>query len=131
MRKLILQMSVSVDGIVAAPKDVGGPSPVPEDPALKKLKLTWLGQAGCHIMGRTTYEEMSAHWPYSDDDYAAPMNEIPKVVFSRTLAAAPWNRSSIARGDLVAEAATLKDQPGGDIIATAAPASPIRCCPPE
>jgi dihydrofolate reductase len=38
-------------------------------------------------------------------------------VGSRTLATAPWERSSIARGDLVAEIATLKDQPGGDIIA--------------
>ena len=53
----------------------------------------------------------------SEDDYAAPMNEIPKVVFSRTLGTAPWERSGIARGDLVAEIATLKDQPGGDIIA--------------
>ncbi len=39
MRNLILQMSVSLDGVVAAPKDVGGLSPVPEDPQLKRLKL--------------------------------------------------------------------------------------------
>jgi dihydrofolate reductase len=33
-------------------------------------------------MGRVTYEEMAEFWPTSDDAYAAPMNDIPKVVFS-------------------------------------------------
>ena len=37
-------------------------------------------------MGWVTYEEIAAHRPTSTDDYAAPMNEIPKVVFSKTLA---------------------------------------------
>ena len=36
-------------------------------------------------MGWVTYEEIAAHRPTSTDDYAAP-NEIPKVVFSKTLA---------------------------------------------
>ncbi len=36
-------------------------------------------------MGRVTYEEMAEFWPVSDDAYAAPMNDIPKVVFSSTL----------------------------------------------
>jgi dihydrofolate reductase len=45
------------------------------------------------------------------------MNEIPKVVFSRTLAAATWPESSIARGDLAEEIAALRAQPGGEIIA--------------
>jgi len=68
-------------------------------------------------MGRVTYEEMAAHWPTSTDDYAAPMNEIPKVVFSKTLDKATWAESSIARGDLEDEIATLRRQPGREIIA--------------
>jgi dihydrofolate reductase len=36
-------------------------------------------------MGRVTYEEMAGFWPTSDDEYAVPMNDIPKVVFSQTL----------------------------------------------
>ena len=59
-------------------------------------------------MGRVTYEEMATHWPTSADDYAAPMNEIPKVVFSKTLDEATWPESSIARGDLADEIATLR-----------------------
>jgi dihydrofolate reductase len=64
-----------------------------------------------------TYEEMAGFWPASTDDYAAPMNEIPKVVFSRTLAEATWPESSVARGDLAQEIAALRAQPGGEIIA--------------
>jgi dihydrofolate reductase len=117
MRKVILQMSISIDGVAAAPKEAGGLSPVPEDPELVAMKLEWLGQAGCHIMGRTTYEEMSGHWPYSDHRYAAPMNALPKVVFSSTLTDAPWETSRIARGDLGEEIGALKAEPGGDILA--------------
>lgn len=117
MRKVILTMSMSIDGVVVAPNDAKGLSPVREDPELKALKLDWLGQAGCHIMGRTTYEEMASHWPYSDDAYAEPMNALPKVVFSRTLTEAPWETSRIAGGDLAEEIAALKLEPGRDIIA--------------
>jgi hypothetical protein len=33
---------------------------------------------------------MAAYWPTSTSEYAAPMNEIPTVVFSRTLEDAGW-----------------------------------------
>jgi dihydrofolate reductase len=68
-------------------------------------------------MGRVTYEQMAGHWPTATDDYAAPMNDIPKVVFSKTLPTADWAGSRIARGDLTQEIAALKSEPGGDIIA--------------
>jgi len=68
-------------------------------------------------MGRTTYEEMAGFWPTCDDEYAAPMNDIPKVVFSKTLTSANWARSTIASGDLADEITALKREPGGDMIA--------------
>ena len=42
-----------------------------------------LWQAGAHLMGRRTFHDMAAYWPSSTELFAAPMNEIPKVVFSR------------------------------------------------
>ena len=48
-------------------------------------QLDWMSDIGLHLMGRNTYEEMAGFWPTSDDAYAAPMNNIPKVVFSKTL----------------------------------------------
>ena len=55
-------------------------------------------------------------WPTSTDRFAKPMNDIPKVVFSRTLTRADWPTTTIAGGDLAEEVAELKDEPGGDVI---------------
>jgi dihydrofolate reductase len=119
MRKLALQMGVSLDGMVARPGrfGAGGWGVPPEDPALRARKIAWIGDADLHLMGRATYEEMAGFWPTSDDEYAAPMNDIPKVVFSKTLTRADWPQSTIARGDLAEEINALKRQPGKDMIA--------------
>jgi dihydrofolate reductase len=68
-------------------------------------------------MGRVTYEAMAGYWPMSTHPYAALMNDIPKVVFSRTLDRADWPDSQIARGDIADEVARLKREPGKDLIA--------------
>jgi dihydrofolate reductase len=118
MRKLILSMGVSLDGFVARPGRggaVGGDRP--DDPALKKLKLEWMRKIDFHLMGRNTYEEMAGFWPTSDDAYAAPMNDIPKIVFSKTLQHADWNKTRIARGELAQEIAGLKRESGKDLLA--------------
>jgi dihydrofolate reductase len=116
MRRVVLQMSVSVDGFVAGPQGGLGGS-LPEGDDLIAWKLEQLYETGTHIMGRVTYEQMAAHWPSATDEYAAPMNELPKVAFSKTLERADWNDSRVARGDTADEIARLKQQPGKDIMA--------------
>ena len=118
MRRLILQTSVSIDGYVAAldrshPWNEGGSG----DPRIKQWILESVWGAGAHLMGRVTYEEMSTAWPGSTSDFAPPMNEIPKVVFSKTLEHADWADTTIARGDLTDEIVRLKSEPGKDLIA--------------
>jgi dihydrofolate reductase len=118
VRKLVLEMALSLDGLVAGPGKNGSVGvATPEDPALKRRKLDWLQDTGLHLMGRKTYEGMSEFWPASHDAYAAPMNDIPKVVFSKTLTRAAWRESRIARGDLAEEIANLKREPGKDLVA--------------
>jgi dihydrofolate reductase len=122
--KLVLMMGISLDGFVAVPSGEGltpvmegiGGLP-PEDPELMKAKLDLIWKAGAHLMGRTTYEEMAGFWPTSTEDYAAPMNEIPKVVFSKSLERADWRKSRIARGDLADEIAKLMREFDKDLIA--------------
>ena len=116
----MLQMGISLDGAVARPGKygAGGWGTPPEAPALKARKLAWLREeTGLHLMGRLAYEEMAGAWPFSDDEYAAPMNDIPKVVFSKTLTKADWPETMIASGDLAEEVSALKRQPGKDMIA--------------
>jgi dihydrofolate reductase len=121
--KIVLMMGISLDGYVAVPSGNGltpvmeGGSLPPEDPELKKTKLASIWEAGAHLMGRNTYEDMAAYWPTSTADYAAPMNEIPKVVFSKNLDRADWPESRIARGDLVEEIAKLKRETDKNLIA--------------
>src|ERR1700692_2770150 len=116
MRRVILQMSVTLDGYVAGPGGEGDWGLPAEDPDVRAWKVASLRQVGTHIMGRVTYEQMAAHWPNAAGDYAAFMNKLPKVVFSATLPAAEWAGSRIARGDLAAEVAAVKGESRGDIM---------------
>lgn len=84
-RKLVLKMSVSLDGFVAGPngeadwifRTSGGADST-------GWVLDTLRGAGVHIMGSRSYYDMAAFWPYSEMPIAPPMNDIPKVIFSRT-----------------------------------------------
>jgi dihydrofolate reductase len=76
-------MSMSLDGFVGSDREHPGIA-IPEGVELKQWKLDGISKAGAHLIGRVTYQEMSSYWPQSHDPYAAPMNDIPKVVFSKT-----------------------------------------------
>jgi dihydrofolate reductase len=116
MREVILYMSMSLDGLVASDRE--HPGVAIADDEVKQWKLEQISKAGAHLMGRVTYQEMSAYWPGSDDAYAAPMNHIPKVVFSKTLedAEATWPVTRVARRDLATEIADIKAEPGPDVV---------------
>lgn len=116
MRDVILYMSMSLDGHVGSDREHPGMA-IP-DPEVKRWKLEQISRAGAHLMGRVTYQEMASYWPNSDDAYAPPMNDIPKVVFSKTLrdAEAGWPETRVARGDLSAEIADVKAEPGDNVI---------------
>jgi dihydrofolate reductase len=109
-------MSMSLDGFVGSDREHPGVA-IP-DAEVKQWKLERISKAGAHLMGRVTYEEMSSYWPQSKDPYAAPMNDIPKVVFSKTLSdeEAGWPVTRVARGDLATEIAAIKAEPGADVI---------------
>lgn len=87
---------------------------------------TWVEQclweAGLHIMGRKSYEAMAGYWPTSSDSLAAPMNDIPKALFTKqnSLQIAKyedsWSKAFIAT-DLVSDIAMLKQQEGKFILA--------------
>jgi dihydrofolate reductase len=124
--RVVLMMGISLDGIVAVPSGSGlrpvmeGTAGLPaEDPELTRMKMAWLWETGAHIMGRTTYQEMAGYWPSSTADYAAPMNELPKVVFSKTLEDedAGWPDSRVARGDLAEEVDRLRRESAKDVVA--------------
>lgn len=115
-RTLVLKQHMSLDGFVARlDGDVGHIFDSLDD-ALTYWIVQDIWQAGVHIMGRRTYEDMAAWWPRSDEPFAAPMNNIPKAVFSDTLEEAPWGPVEIIRGDLGEGIAYLRSQKDGKPI---------------
>lgn len=117
MRRLILQTGISIDGYVAALDHSHPWGTEGSDPGHHQWVLDTASAAGAHLMGRATYEEMSSMWPTSDHPFAAPMNAIPKVVFSKTLERGDWDETYVARGDLAEEVDRLKRQDGADLLA--------------
>ena len=69
------------------------------------------------LMGRKTYEAFAAVWPTrSGDSYSDRINSMRKYVVSSTLKSASWENTKVIGGDVVAEIAEMKRQPGKDIV---------------
>lgn len=117
VRKLVLKMDCSLDGFI------GGPNGQLDwlIPQFDKEHSEWLVEklwkAGAHLMGSETYSGMASHWPNSAEPYAAPMNQIPKVVFSRTLKKTTWGETQIVSGDLISEIVRMKHESGDYLLA--------------
>jgi len=83
MRRLILKMSMSLDGFVGGPNgEIDWLFRNLDEGATAWIADT-LWQAGLHAMGSRTYYDMVRYWPTSTEPLATLMNDIPKVVFTR------------------------------------------------
>jgi dihydrofolate reductase len=88
------------------------------DEAFINQAAEWLGQADALLLGRRTYEAFSRDWPQitdPNDPFTVLMNSLPKYVASQTLTASTWNPTTILSGDVAAQVAELKRQPGRDL----------------
>ncbi|MGJ1225701.1 dihydrofolate reductase family protein [Sphingobacterium siyangense] len=83
MRKLIMKMSVSIDGFVAGIHGELDWMFKSGDDHSSAWVLNICESAGVHLMGRKTFEVMASYWPASTNPFAAAMNEIPKAVFTK------------------------------------------------
>jgi len=112
MRKVVLLMSVSLDGFVARPDgDLSWLFPNINDEAMA-WTVDSIRQSDTQIMGRVAYEEQVQHWPNSTDALAPLINDATKVVFSSTLEKVEWKNSRLATASLADEVAQLRQQPG-------------------
>lgn len=80
MRKLILKMSVSLDGFVGGTDGQADWIFATIDDDAARWTVETISRAGLHLMGSRTYHDMAAWWPYSTEVFAPPMNNIPKAV---------------------------------------------------
>ena len=109
MRELTADMFVSLDGFAAGAD--GGQSWTfgyfgPEFAAYAQRVLA---EPQIMLMGRVTYEIMARSWAPSPDPLAGPMNSLPKLVFSTTLAEPlAWNNAQLAKSGPTEEIGALK-----------------------
>jgi len=113
MRKIIESTLVSLDGVFEDPH-IWATEYFDQEAETNALEL--LSTADAMLMGRRTYEFFAAAFPHQTGEYGTRINSIHKYVFSNTLKKASWSNSSIIKGDVVAEAAKLKQQDGNDLV---------------
>jgi dihydrofolate reductase len=123
MRKLKLQIQVTVDGFMAGPNGELDWMTWDWDDDLKKYVSGLTNTIDCILLGRKMAEGFVPYWGKVaanpvDPSYAfgKKMNDTPRVVFTKTLKESGWNNVVVANGDLAEEITKLKNQTGKDII---------------
>ena len=123
LRKLRLQVQMSVDGCIAGPNgEMDWMVGLSDDEIIKYVsKIT--ESVDTILLGRKMTDVFISFWldvmNKPDDPWYAfskKMIETPKVVFTKTLNKSRWINTDIATGNLIEEVSKIKSQNGGDII---------------
>jgi dihydrofolate reductase len=121
MRKLIVFNTVTLDGyFTGVDGDLSWAFTGAQDTEWNDFVAGNAAGGGLLIFGRVTYEMMVGYWPTplaaeNDPVVAERMNNLPKVVFSRTLDVVSWQNTRLVKSDMVAEVQKLKNESGPDM----------------
>ncbi len=118
---------VSVDGYFAGPNgEIDWFVVDPElDKALHEMRQPNAVLPDTVLLGRVTYQLFESYWPKVAADPNAPkeariiadeLNQMTKVVFSKTLKEVSWENTKLVKGDVTKEVGRLKQEKGSDIL---------------
>lgn len=119
MRRLAVFDNVTLDGFFTGPGgDFRWAHAGSDDAEYQAFVSGNASGGGTLVFGRVTYEIMAGWWPtpaaaQADPVVARQMNALPKVVFSRTLAQASWQNTTLLSGDAAEEMRKLKAETAG------------------
>ena len=128
MRNVVLFIHVSLDGFCSGPK--GELDWVSYDSELEKYAEGIVSTVGSPLYGRVTYQMMESYWPAvlrnksatkHERDHANWVENVHKVVFSRTLDKVEWKNTQLIKDNITEEITTLKQQPGKDLVIFGSP----------
>jgi dihydrofolate reductase len=119
LRKLILFNLVTLDGYFAGPNGEIDWHNV--DDEFNEFAIDQLNTVATILFGRVTYQMMAAYWPtpnaIKDDPIVADkMNQVSKIVVSKTLNRAEWHNTRLISDHLEEEISKLKQQPGKNLF---------------
>ncbi len=119
MGRIFFAINITIDGFADHTAGIA-------DDELHDFFTNYLKNIDIVLFGRKTYELMAGYWPNADKDpkstrsmieFANVFNQIPKIVFSKTLSKVDWNNTELNKGDLIKEARKLKEKDGKNISA--------------
>ena len=119
MRKLIEFNLVTLDGFFEGlNRDISWHN---VDAEFNEYAIDMLNSVDALLFGRVTYELMAGYWPTpeaikNDPIVAGKMNDLPKIVFSRTLSAVAWRNTKLVKDNIEEEMRKMKQQPGKDLM---------------
>lgn len=121
MRKLRLQMQVTVDGFVAGPEGQLDWMTFDMDEKLLQFITHLTDTSDTILMGRKMTEGFIKYWESvktssPEYDFAQKMVNIPKVVFSKTIKQVAGKNVRVENGPVVDAVNRLKNQSGKGII---------------
>jgi len=118
MRKLIAAMNMTLDGFCDH-------TSMSADDEIHQHYNELLSNAGTLIYGRITYQLMESYWPSvvknptgnkPIDEFAVLIDNISKIVYSRTLESVDWKNTELKKEVIKEEILELKQQAGKDIL---------------
>jgi dihydrofolate reductase len=123
MRRVIVWNLVSLDGFMAGPQGEIDWFTNIADQEFNAYSIEHIrgGTVDTLLFGRVTYQLMESYWPTATPEAEDPkiieaMNNLTKVVFSKTLKGVGWSNSHLVKGDAASEVAKLRQQLGGDMM---------------
>jgi dihydrofolate reductase len=126
MRKVTLWIGMSFDGFTSGVNEhLDWLVPYVTAPEAMTIFRKLRERCDTILLGRVNYEGFHGYWPKVKDDPKASrddveisrwMDDVPKVVFSRTLGEVTWKNARLAKGGAAEEVAALKRAPGKDIL---------------
>jgi len=128
MRKIIVTNRLTLDGVMQAPGradedrregfEHGGWALAYNDAVMMQAMGEGMAEGGALLFGRRTYQDFAAVWPgRKGNPFTEVLDRSQKYVASRTLREPlPWQNSTLLSGDARETVASLKEQPGQDIV---------------
>jgi dihydrofolate reductase len=118
MRKVIAAINMTFDGFCDHTALIA-------DDEIHQHYNELLSNAGTLIYGRITYQLMENYWPTvvknptgnkPTDEFAVLIDNISKIVFSRTLKNVDWKNAKLVKEGIKEEVLELKQQAGKNIL---------------
>lgn len=121
MRRLMVFNNITLDGYFTDANNDMSWAHQNADEEWNKFTAQNASGGGVLLFGRKTYDLMVSFWPTSQaydmmPEVAEGMNNLPKVVFSRTMDQATWNNTKLVKDNIADEVKQMKNQPGDNMV---------------